>query len=127
MKPSKQDCRMLLSKVERIVVPKVATSTKGQFTFKFSDHFHERLEERATWPDLEKFTMLVNRLVQNHICEMIYWAHLPNRPHRLEVKHGSMLIGLIYSDTFKRFICTTFHPNNQYAGNQDTFIITPKL
>jgi hypothetical protein len=57
---------------------------------------------------------------------MIYWAHLEGRPHRLEIQQGRFVIGMIFSDTFNKFICTTFVNNRKYEASRTTFLIEPK-
>ena len=123
-KPSTKDIERFSAAFKQRSIESFNKRARGVVEFKFSKHFFDRVEQRASWDDLGVLNQMVQNAIKYHLCEMLYWAHLPNRSHRLEIRRGKYVVGCIYSDTFNRIICTTFVNNRKYDGEQNPFVIT---
>lgn len=87
-------------------------------------HFIDRLEERQI--DLVEVIKATFKAVKDHQCEMLYYAHLEDRPIRFNVKTPNVVIGLGCYDSARsgKKVFKFRTVINNFAGRQDSRIST---
>lgn len=90
-------------------------------------HFVDRLEDRKL--DLLDVAPVIRKTIKDHLCEMIFYAYLDDRPIRFNIKTRDFIVGLtcsVSANTGKRvfrFRTIVLNFNGRQDSRVSTFIL----
>jgi hypothetical protein len=87
---------------------------KLKLRVKIKDHFVDRIHDRNL--EINKARSMIVVALNMHICEIIFWSLLENKPERLLLKYNGYYIGCTISPTGVLMIRTIINNYSRRPG-----------